>query len=244
MKDESQGLQGDESAPMGDNPAPTPAIDPATPETPTDSPKTGDSIPVANLETIGDELIERKPDLDDRVTDDYTVPIRDEKGNSFDPEIHEVDSDGNPKLTTTGRFRKKRGRKKGDTANSKSTVGGNSGESPPPSPEEMATMEGRAMAAMFGAAMCPIFGTDFLPKNPNEQAALEQPFIVFATEYPDFSPPPWVVIMGGIGSYVGMKMGEESVRENAKESAQKVAVLVNKIRGKRPKLDTEKTDGE
>ena len=33
---------------------------------------------------------------------------RDADGNSFDPQLHQIDSEGNPKLTPTGKLRKKR----------------------------------------------------------------------------------------------------------------------------------------
>lgn len=46
----------------------------------------------------------------------------DKRGDTFNPDIHAVDSDGNPKMTGSGYFAKKRGRKGGSTA--KSTIGG------------------------------------------------------------------------------------------------------------------------
>lgn len=41
----------------------------------------------------------------------------DNKGVSFNPDLHEVDADGNPRLTTSGKLRRKRGNKSGSKIN-------------------------------------------------------------------------------------------------------------------------------
>lgn len=77
----------------------------------------------SNPDSIADSLAEEQPGVSEHVIEQENAKreqraanaegLTDSDGNSFDPSIHVTDEDGNPKTTTTGKLRKRPGRKAG-----------------------------------------------------------------------------------------------------------------------------------
>lgn len=154
----------------------------------------------------------------------------DKNGNSFDPQLHQVDKDGKPKESATGKLMLKRGRKSGATRSKpKSTVNipGAQGKQEPGQPGltesqlQQAAVTGNVAASMLVNVSMMIGGKDFAPgKDPatgiDEKAALDSAFTDYfiATGKTDF--PPGVALTLTIGMYVLPRLTMPTVQTNLK----------------------------
>jgi hypothetical protein len=103
-------------------------------------------------ETIIENLSSKEKD-DNPVQSDSASNVGNESTNSnaenvsFDPAIHEVNADGTPRKTADGKYRKKRGRRSGNTA---STPNSNP-STPKPPPVDYTGLAHMALNMVFGA---------------------------------------------------------------------------------------------
>lgn len=97
-----------------------------------------------------------------------------EKGETFDPAVHAVDNDGNPKITKNGYFRKLHKSKI-----STSSIGGDSTMNPT---ESQAQNNDAVLISKCGAALASHSRSVIadLPATPDEMTYLEQSFFIWA----------------------------------------------------------------
>lgn len=138
--------------------------------------------------------------------------LKDSGGSYFDPAIHIFDeSTGKPKLTTTGKFRKKPGRKSAG-----------SGSDPGEAAKRMSCREAGKVSAeaiflvgqsLFGEEWKPVIDNDH---GINEPENLTTAFAAYyeATGFRD--PPPWLVLVIGIGAYAGPRMAAPKTKSKLK----------------------------
>jgi len=161
----------------------------------------------------------------------------DKNGNTFDPSLHQTDSDGKPKVSgATGKLLLKRGRKAGaSTRKPKSTVNipGAQGKQETGQPGlsesqlQNAAVTGNVAASMLVNVSMMIGGKDFAPGKDaatgiDEKAALDSAFTDYfiATGKTDF--PPGVALTLTIGMYILPRLTMPTVQTNLKAKGGRV----------------------
>lgn len=142
----------------------------------------------------------------------------DAAGETFDPEAHAVDGDGNPKKTKAGNWAKKRGRK---SVSENASVGRVGGKLPEKAPEQIAREKsfatGRFAAGSLIQLGIMIGGDEWHPikdaqSGIDERAALESAFGEYfaANDMTDF--PPGVALAIAVGGYALPRMAAPKTR--------------------------------
>lgn len=181
------------------------------------------------LESIADDISDSAPEPQQHAIDDFEITEKarqsefaelvDADGSPFDPAIHVTDAEGNPKLTTTGKLRKRPGRKSGTGTATKSTIA----TGPAPDPEAEARRAARAtgtVAANLLISMGCMFGGDeWQPRRDagyDEKAYLETAFADYceATGVSDI--PPGLALTIAISAYAGPRFAMPKTRSKTK----------------------------
>jgi len=136
----------------------------------------------------------------------------DSAGNYFDPEIHLFDEKtGNPVLTMTGKFRKRPGRKSAGASSD-----------PNAAAKRMSCREaGRVSAEAVFLTGQTLFGEEWKPVIDNEHGINEpeQMTTAFAAYYEATGfrdPPPWLVLVIGLGAYAGPRLAAPKTKSKLK----------------------------
>lgn len=100
-----------------------------------------------------------------------TAGLQDSAGNTFDPEKHATDANGNPSVTPTGKFRKRRNTAKSSIA---SVQQERQQQLATEAQREQSRIIGRRAADLFMASCVQFFGEDWIPQGAeNFKAELE-----------------------------------------------------------------------
>ena len=143
-------------------------------------------IPTINVESLAGSLADEQPEVSEHTVSAEMekqeqrkaqfADLRDSDGNSFDPEIHVTDSEGNPSLTKNNKLRKRPGRKGGSASGStKSHVAapGSSTQISSQQQSQNARQSGRHAARMFASVSMMIGGEEFRPMK-DEKAGIDE----------------------------------------------------------------------
>lgn len=146
----------------------------------------------------------------DKQTDDH--------GNVFDPNVHATDDHGNPKLTKTGKFRKKRGANQGD--NSRINI-------PRPQSELSVDVAHASMAvtALFITGGQMFFGEEWKPESEAEQNALNKAFYDYFKAKGLGDLPPGVALACALGMYTSKRLAKPT-------TSQRISYALGWITGK------------
>lgn len=149
------------------------------------------------------------------------IPKRptDKSGATFDPDLHAVDSDGKPKLTKSGNFALKRGRKAGH----KSKVNAPGKDTPKESDQEKRKREDNRVMGETAAAMTinlglAIGGDEWQPKIDETSGINEAEYLAgvwgqwFAAKDMDDIPPNMALALG-LAYYVIPRMAQPKTRK-------------------------------
>lgn len=173
--------------------------------------QTGDTV---SIEKLGDQLASEIPQVSQHAVDAEQAKIhekaqeyadrRDRYGEPFDPNKHHTNSDGSPRLTSTGKLRRKTGI--GAGATSKSIIGtAVSASGMSPHEEASARAGGEVAAAMTIQACMLAFGDEWSPvvdesTGRNEQVHMSKAFgdYFVAKDIKDI-PPGWALAIALTG---------------------------------------------
>ena len=229
----------------------------------------------ANLDAISDDIANSSPTPNHAAINADTekaeqqkaehAHLRDADGAPFDPAIHVTDSEGNPKLTTKGRLRKRPGRKSGGVSSaglsSERVRNPATGEQSSALKRQQARMSGGAAAnalIMFGVVMG---GDEWNPiqdekEGIDERAQLQQAFGDYfeAKEMSDI--PPGVALSIAVVAYAAPRFTMPQTKSKMQKFKEWIASKIAKRRvrkngaqsnsgndGKRQD-DTSKTSGK
>ena len=152
---------------------------------------------------------------------------KDSGGTVFDPAIHLFDADtGKPKLTKTGKYRKKPGRKA-------SATGSVQGDAKAMSCREAGKVSAEAVfvtgQALFGEEWKPVINPEHGIHEPEQ---LTTAFAAYyeATGFRD--PPPWLVLVIGLGAYAGPRLAAPKTQSKLKRFGQWVGLRLTGWRKK------------
>lgn len=204
-------------------------------------------IPLANVDEIANTLVENMPEIQEHVVHNYQTESEknqvnsifppDSAGTAFDPEIHILDDDGKPKITKTGKYAKKRGRK---STVVKPDSGFSSDIDKAAQLKAQARLTGEGYTNLFLAFSQGLGGPEWAPRSFDEKHALQESFVNYceATGRVDL-PPGWSLI-ATLSMYAMPRFMEG---EQTKSRVQKVkewfATKLVKIKLRRSKPNTE-----
>jgi len=158
--------------------------------------------------------------------------LKDSGGNNFDSSIHIFDEiTGKPKLTKTGKFRKKPGRK--------TSTGDGSAQS---ESKRLSCREAGKVSAegvfLIGQS---VFGEEWKPvidpeTGINEPENLTTAFAAYyeATGFRD--PPPWLMLVMGLGAYAGPRLAAPKTQGKLKRFTQWIGLRLTGWRKKSDKV--------
>lgn len=198
-----------------------------------------------NVDAHADTLIEAIPEVTESAISAHNdeqaaitesaAGLVDKNGNSFDPSIHQVDKDGAPKESSTGKLMLKRGRKAGSTSAVKSKVGNAATQPMQDSGQtglnenqlQQAAVTGKVSAHMLINVSMMIGGKDFAPvvdKNTgiDEKLALESAFTDYYIATGKVDMPPNVALLLTIGMYALPRFAMPTVQTNLKAKGGKI----------------------
>jgi len=175
----------------------------------------------------------------------------DKNGTKFDPTIHTLGADGNPALTKSGLYARKRGRKAGQStlgsvpgaaspSNTTQPLGA-LGQGPTTAPKVSHTVMGAGAAVATANVFMAAFGPDLEPSKKNELTGqgdletLRDAYAQFFLESGIERVPPWIGLAIALSTYAGPKMMKETALSRAKimfiKSADGVRNLWRKFKG-------------
>lgn len=130
-----------------------------------------------------------------------SVEQKDSSGVNFDPSVHDTDESGKPKLTKTGKFRKRRK----DSPNAAPT-------NPQTNASERYETTGKCIAGLFTMICTGYFGEHFTPQE-EERKSLENSFTEYCRirQVPDL--PPEIALCGAIVVYFAPRWSDGRTRE-------------------------------
>lgn len=212
-----------------------------TPETETVSePETsGDGVA-----EIASDFIEHMPEVSEHAvaahmakeTAAQNAPaMTDKNGTRFDPTIHTLGADGNPTLTKSGLYARKRGRKAGQSTLGSMPGPTSQGNSTQPlgEPQKVPTTGQKMSPVLMGAGAAvatanvfmAAFGPDLKPLLKNELTGqsdldtLRDAYAQFFLESGIERVPPWIGIAIALSTYAGPKMAKPDALTRAKQLA-------------------------
>lgn len=154
--------------------------------------------------------------------------LKDSSGTVFDPAYHVFDDEtGKPKLTKTGKFRKKPGRKP-------SGSGGATADAKAMSCREAGKVSAEAVfvtgQALFGEEWKPVIDPEHGIHEPEN---LTTAFAAYyeATGFRD--PPPWMVLVIGLGAYAGPRLAAPKTQGKLKRFTQWIGLRLTGWRKKK-----------
>lgn len=162
----------------------------------------------------------------------------------FDPSVHAVDKDGNPRRRGDGSFAMKRGRKPGQTTAARPTPG-QPGEMPRPqsapnSPAqtvdpETANIEqaSRTAANLLIGTSVMVFGEDFAPENKGEAVMLQTAFRDYFAERGVAKLPPELALAAVVAAYMLPRFTKPKARDRLGALKYSVSKFFSKFRRKR-----------
>lgn len=161
----------------------------------------------------------------------------DAAGDYYDPAIHMTDENGQPKLTKTGRYRKRPGR---------SASGTTAGTSPREAAVRASCREmGKLSAHSVFLVGQTAFGEEWKPVVDNELGINEPEnmttaFAAYyeATGYRD--PPPWVILAIALGSYAAPRIPKPKTQSRIKRISQWIGLHLMGWRKKKEKKEDSK----
>lgn len=196
---------------------------------------TGDIL--ANKSDVSEHVIEAE-----RESENLNAQTPDEVPTTeiFDPAIHMVDGDGNPKYTKDGKLRLKPGRKNGYKVTSK--IGArqvkNEPAADPIEEQSSAALQGAANVAsqMFFTVCQMLGGEDFAPA-PEEVAMMNQNMMVYLQSKDISDIPPGYLLLITMGAYAMPRFTRPKVKEKMRGLYNKVrdSALISKFLGRRVK---------
>lgn len=160
--------------------------------------------------------------------------LKDNSGTVFDPAIHVFDEEnGKPKYTKTGKFRKKPGRKTSKT-------GSVQGDAKAMSCREAGKVSAEAVfitgQALFGEEWKPVIDQE---NGIHEPENLTTAFASYyeATGFRD--PPPWLVLVIGLGAYAGPRLAAPKTQGKLKRFTKWIGLRLTGWRKKSDKKESE-----
>lgn len=135
---------------------------------------------------------------------------RDKGGVPFDPAIHATDENGNPKLTRTGNFARKRGRKPSD----KDDAGTDLAPKNSPKTEDDLLIDAHAeniVQGVYGVS-CSLLGEEFMPENEAEHIRLKNSLAAYMKASGHTNPPPELALIAAGAGYFGKRLAKPTVR--------------------------------
>jgi hypothetical protein len=178
------------------------------------------------LSALSDSLDDQRSDLsegaiaaheaDSVATAEAIAPLRDASGASFDASLHVTNADGTPKLTASGKLRKRPGRKSGGA----SSLGGlkRDGQTTPADLAQ-SRQAGIELANLMLSLSVQVGGSDFAPEK-GEQEHIENTFARYAEikGFKEFSPG-WALAITVAGYY-----GKRAVMPDTRTRLQRAKV--------------------
>lgn len=173
------------------------------------------------VDDIAQALITGMPEVQQHAIDQHNEAqaelqekqnVTDKAGNTFNPDIHATNEDGSPRLTESGNFAKKRGRKSGSTNSGGSTLGATKSQIDPATIQKQQIVAkqqaaGKAAAGSLIMLGMVIGGDEWRPlvneqMGLNEQANLEQAFADYFTARGLDDIPAGVALSIAVSAYV------------------------------------------
>lgn len=179
-------------------------------------------------EIVTEKSNENTADITGSGTDTATSPnpeagkITDSAGTIYDPLLHETDAaTGRPKLTITGKFRKRRGRRKSPL------------DAPVRESSKLGYREAGRLSAeavfVFGQ-VC--FGEEWKPEiNPeiglNETEQMTAAWAAYYEQTGMKDPPPWVMLLIAMGAYAGPRLARPKTQSRLKKMRQWIGLRLS-----------------
>lgn len=219
--------------------------------------KTSQNISL-EVDDIADSLVNEMPEVQTHAVEAFenaeeleenNNDLTDIDGNTFDPEFHQTDAEGKPKLTKAGNIAKKRGKK---SAKTKSILG----KKNPTVNQQVGVSENHKMLGKTAAAATvtcgmALFGQSFAPRQIPEEGIDEMKTLTQvwgdwfkANNMEDL--PPNTALAIGLAFYALPRFAEPEPRQRLKSLTGKIKDFFTKKKGKKENAahDDNRADNE
>jgi len=156
------------------------------------------------------------------------------QNSAFDPSIHEVDGNGNPRLTKDGKFRRKRGRANVNKSTNESGIGVSSGgiDSKPVGMDFTAT--GKMFAGIMFGGFQAVFDSEEWEPNNSERSQIENATVKYCESQNIADIPPGIALVLCVGMYALPRLAMPNTREKLKKYGRMVGIVKPEMKQTQP----------